>query len=242
MTELTHTPLATAVRANDAAEVERLLNDGADVTEVAGVSDTRVLHWATDPAIAKALIEAGADVDARDDEGKSVLYYRAASPEALEVIDVLLAAGARPTQGCLRGVTPLHRAAGANAVAIARRLMESGAIVDALTNERNMFPGQSPLHHAAKAGHVEMVRLLLDAGADGDRQDRGREGYTREGGCAPIHLATEKGHLPVIELLLERDADPFVMNGEDRTPADVAEWYDHDACEQRLREAMSEPI
>ncbi|HYO84151.1 MAG TPA: ankyrin repeat domain-containing protein [Bryobacteraceae bacterium] len=58
--------------------------------------------------------------------------------------------------------TPLHLAAEAGHLEIARALIDAGADVNARSGETS----QTPLHFAARAGQVEMAKLLLVHGAD----------------------------------------------------------------------------
>jgi ankyrin repeat protein len=73
--------------------------------------------------------------------------------------------------------TPLHVAAEAGRLEVARLLIDSGADVMA----RDEGDNATPLHWAAQNGHLEVVRLLLDRGADpnacDDVHERGPLGW-----------------------------------------------------------------
>ena len=82
----------------------------------------------------------------------------------LETVNALLDAGAEvnvTTRESMK-VTPLHSAAAAKQVAIARVLIARGAKVNAAQPES----GFTPLHEAALNGDIEFARLLLEHGAD----------------------------------------------------------------------------
>jgi ankyrin repeat protein len=96
----------------------------------------------------------------------------------------LLARGARvdqPSVNAMR-VMPLHSAAAARSVTIARLLIEHGAHVNARQGESGGF---TPLMEAALNGHVELVELLLAFGADPTLRDAGGHSaahHARSGG------------------------------------------------------------
>jgi ankyrin repeat protein len=59
--------------------------------------------------------------------------------------------------------TPLHTAAYLGHLAIAERLLEAGAPVDAENST-----GSTPMHLAAEGGHLAVIERLLEAGAEAD--------------------------------------------------------------------------
>lgn len=61
------------------------------------------------------------------------------------------------------GNTPLHTAAYLGHLAIAERLLEEGAPVDA-----ENLTGSTPMHLAAEGGHLAVIERLLEAGAQAD--------------------------------------------------------------------------
>jgi len=130
---------------------------------------------------ARALLAAGAPVNAVNRRGAAALHY-ACDPRPLSsrwdpdtqrrFIELLVSAGAtvdRPDRG---GVTPLHRAVRARSPAAVAALLSAGADPRAATRKA----GSTPLHLAvAPSGaggtagsadlQLEIVRLLLAAGA-----------------------------------------------------------------------------
>ncbi len=79
---------------------------------------------------------------------------------------------------------PLHSAAAARSMPIARLLLERGAPVNA--RQGSSEGGFTPLMEAALNGQVEMVELLMRHGADASLKDR-------DGKTAADH-ARERGH------------------------------------------------
>lgn len=105
----------------------------------------------------------------------------------LEVVDLLLDGGAEVTQlsSNLQRTTALHQAVAhrdaQQAWDLARRLLQAGALVDAL-----QAGGFTPLHQAASRGRLEIVELLLEHGADPTIES--------DQGWTAADLAHQRGH------------------------------------------------
>jgi ankyrin repeat protein len=117
-----HAPLyyvANARTGADGAQVVRMLvMAGADVHEAAGVMRCTALHMAArrgNVAVAAALLDGGADIEARDRQGDTPLR-RAVNCGQLEVAAFFLARGANRHARGSRGLTP-RRAARTEAMA-----------------------------------------------------------------------------------------------------------------------------
>jgi ankyrin repeat protein/Flp pilus assembly protein TadD len=171
------TPLGAAAF-NARLEVAKfLLSRGAQVNNKGAAGGTALFDAASRGAldIAVLLIEAGADVNARDTDGhvplNSALTNRK-SDAHMQIIELLLARGARTDVRDKSGWTPLHQAARNNNVRGAKLLLQSGADVNARTNDR-----RTPLH----------------LHQDEERGDEGREMeelLVAAGGVAPGYHAT----------------------------------------------------
>ncbi|XP_049833973.1 poly [ADP-ribose] polymerase tankyrase-1-like [Schistocerca gregaria] len=149
----------------------------------------RLREAATDGAVEKlrALLAAGADVGAGDDEMLTSLHC-AAREGHVQAVKCLLDGGAQvDTRSNLQN-TPLHLAAWKGRVAVVRLLLASSADL----NARNTF-GKTPLHRAALHGRAEAAAALLYAGADRSVRD--------SDGKSPLELARQNNHQELIELL-----------------------------------------
>ncbi len=164
--QLNDSPVADAAMRGDAAAVQALLAEGADVNAPQGDGMT-ALHWAShngDVSLARILLEAGGDVAAGTRIGGYTPLHLAAQSGAGEVVEMLLGAGADPsarTEGA-GAVTPLHFAAGSGNVRAVEALAAAGTGVNAAEEAW----GQTPLIFAASKGRTGAVRALLAAGAD----------------------------------------------------------------------------
>ena len=117
-------------------------------------------------------IKAGADINARDKDGKTPLMYAAWNNQNPEVIKVLLEAGADVNARDKNGWTPLMYAAWNENPDVIKVLLEAGADVNARDKD-----GRTPLMWAAGSNqNPEVIKILLDAGADG--KAKSNEGKT----------------------------------------------------------------
>lgn len=197
-------PLALAVRGDNEALVRALLGAGADVA--AGGRGESALHAAagasTNPGVLVALLETGAEVNARDTAGATSLHRAAGAGASAAVVEVLLGAGADVAARDTAGNTPLHRAATGRSATNVDLLLAAGADVHARDHG-----GNTPLHILAMARATTSRRhagpvaaALVRAGADMiARNDEGR---------TPLQAAFSLGHAHVVDELLELGADP----------------------------------
>ena len=108
----------------------------------------------------KALLEAGANLEARNENGDTPLHRAAVFNENPAVIEALLEAGANlEARDELFGRTPLHSAAGFNKnPAVVKALLEAGADVNA-RNENGATPWDLAQENEALKGSDAYLRL-----------------------------------------------------------------------------------
>ena len=151
------------------------------------LADSTPLHaaaFANTCEVAEVLLQNGAAIDAKGDNGGTPLH-NAAFANACEVAEVLLQNGAAIDAKGDNGGTPLHYVAFANACEVAEVLLRNGAKVNAKGEG-----GITPLHYAASVESVEaydaceVAEVLLRNGAKVNAETD--FGYT------PLHFAEGK--------------------------------------------------
>jgi len=137
----------------------------------------------------KALIKAGADVNAKDEVYGETLLYSAVLKNEIEMVEVLIEAGAEVNDG-----KSLHTAVHFGRREIVKILIAAGADVNVKTGS-----GWTALHMAAHISNAKIVNALLESGADINTSD------TEE--RTPLHLAVAEGHIKTIKALLRAGAN-----------------------------------
>ena len=160
------TALVEAARRGQAAVVESLLANGADVNAAQGDGIT-ALHAAAENGhadVTSLLISAAAELEAATRIGQYTALHLASRRGHGRVVELLADAGADVDVATSNsGVTPLHLAAAAvGGEAAVVTLLDHGAAVDAL----EASAGQTPLMFAAAYDRAAAVGELLKRGAD----------------------------------------------------------------------------
>ena len=108
------------------------------------------------PEVAKALLNAGADVNLPSRESMKVTpLASAAAAKQTEIARLLIAHGANVNARAASGHIPLHEAAANGYVELVKLLIESGADINARTDD-----GKTPLDFAIEYKRPEVVDLL----------------------------------------------------------------------------------
>ena len=182
------TRVADAAMREGRAAVQALIGQKADVNAAQGDGMT-ALHWAAsqdDLAMARMLLQAGANVKAVTRINQQTPLFFAAKNGNADMVKLLLAAGADADAVDARDTTPLMLAAGSgNADAVAA-LIAHGAQV----NAREGAHGQTALMFAAALDREAAIRVLLAHGADPGVATRvvklGCGSVFGQDGCAPV--------------------------------------------------------
>ncbi|MEO1083397.1 MAG: ankyrin repeat domain-containing protein [Acidobacteriota bacterium] len=152
-------------------------------------------------AVCGALLDAGADLEARDQYGSTPLLV-AVGHGADGLVGWLLDRGAEIHVEDEHGDTPLREAVERGHIAIAERLLKAGALpIDVLTP-------------AAAAGSEPMIELLLRHGADPNEESDLVE--------APLHAAARYGQVAAVGLLLHAGARADTVNPYGETALHLA--------------------
>lgn len=164
------------------------------------------------PEEVQALLNAGADPNARDSDGNTALIKAATENENHEVVKVLLAAGANPNIKAKEGgETALMWAAWRSNSKMVQALLEAGAN----PNAKNKSNETALMWAADYVVSSEVLKALLDAGADPNARDR--DGNTALMWVAEKHSGDDND--AYFKLLLAAGADPKVKDKDGETVA-----------------------
>ena len=147
-----------------------------------------------DPAVCQVFIGAGADIETKNDEGRSPLLLASRSG-ALATVKMFVEAGADVRATGAEGATCLMFAAYCGHTDIVRYLV---GLPEVDLNHQSI-KNRTALRAAVKEKHADVVQVLIDAGADTETED-----YK---GCSPLLLAIISGELTTMKMLVKAGAD-----------------------------------
>ena len=183
--------------------------EGAQLDHVSDDYNHTALHGAADnyqADVVQVLIDAGADIEARDNTGCSPLLTSSNREFDCDVIvKKLVEAGARVRAMNTKGQTCLHLAAYFGNISHVRYFVGLPE-VDVNHVDTN---GRTALHEAAQRGCADVVQVLIDAGADIEVRDND--------GCSPLLAASSTGELVSLKKLVEAGAGVRAVDTEART-------------------------
>ncbi|MDR1376724.1 MAG: ankyrin repeat domain-containing protein [Synergistaceae bacterium] len=187
--------LFQAIRNDNAGDIRRCLNSGADVNaeDISGITPIRAAIALNRIDAVRALLNAGYDESSGD--GSSLIYAIVQNRSKI-TRELLESAAEKGTAGRIinridkNGRTPLMYAIARNHAAIAQELLDAGADANKIDKE-----GYTPLMRAVTVGKADMVAVLLSAGAD-------INAVSPEGETA-MSIARRRNKQVVVSLLLE---------------------------------------
>ncbi|XP_038679268.1 E3 ubiquitin-protein ligase KEG-like [Tripterygium wilfordii] len=209
-------PLVFALAAGSPDCVRALIEKGANVRsrlrEGFGPSVAHVCAYHGQPDCMRELLLAGADPNAVDDEGESVLH-RAVAKKYTDCAIVILENGGCRSMAILnsKNLTPLHLCVATWNVPVVRSWVEVASPKEiAYTIDIPSSAGTALCMAAAlKKDHEtegrELVRLLLDAGADPTAQDA-------QHGRTALHAAAMANDVELVKIILDAGVDVNIRN------------------------------
>jgi ankyrin repeat protein len=240
------TRLSEAAMDGDRGAVLSLLTQNVDVNIPQGDGST-ALHWVAyhgDLELTRALLKAGAHVNAMTRIDAKTPLYMAAQNGNAAVIEELLEAGASAREANKNGTTVLMMATASGSADAVKVLLDRGAEINATENTN----GQTALMFAAAYNRASAIRVLMQHGADPNlttkafkvervqvklysdaasqaqaqaRQaaqgDRPRGGAV-VGGLGAMHFAAREGQMDAIRELVAGGADLNLISAGDKTP------------------------
>ena len=177
-----------------------------------------------DSKVVEALLDSGADINARDEQNQTALH-KAASGGHTPIVKLLLERGADVNAKNLFGQTSLLAPLYRGSLDAVRALLDAGADVEA----RSELSGQTPLL-AVSNGQTKVVEALLEEGADVNAKG---EAYHE----TALMLAAASGNTATVKALLEKGADVKASSINGRTALMMAEALDHTEVVKLLQEA-----
>ena len=200
------------------------------VRYLVGLKDVDVNHKAVDdfsashavdqnhPDVVEVLIDAGADIETKDDKGCSPLLLASRSG-ALALVKMLVKAGAEVCATDNEGYTCLIIACNGHTEVV--RYLVGLKDVDVNHKADDHF---SALHCAVDEKHPDVVEVLIAAGADIEIKD--------EMGCSPLLFASKQGDLSadalaVVKVLVKAGADVCATDNEGLTCLAIAALLGH---------------
>lgn len=198
------TPVDIAMLAGNTRMIQFLLERGAKCDMKSALSTFGTLGEHI--PVVRFLIERGADVNAANNYGETLLM-EAVSKTDVSGATVLLEHGAMVHKRDIAGFTALFIAVTEGQEAMTRLLLDHGADV----NEKHGVSG-SALQSAALGGGVATLRLLLERGAE----------VKSSAGWKALRAAIQGQHPAAARVLLEWGADPGVFSSNARSLAKAA--------------------
>ncbi|CAN6810965.1 unnamed protein product [Brassica oleracea] len=237
-------PLVFALAAGSPQCVHVLIKKGANVRsrlrEGSGPSVAHVCSYHGQPDCMRELLVAGADPNAVDDEGETVLH-RAVTKKYTDCAIVILENGGSRSMAVSngKGLTPLHMCVSTWNVAVIKRWVEVSSPEEISQAINIPSPVGTALCMAAairkdheKEGR-ELVQILLAAGADPTAQDA-------QHGRTALHTAAMANNVELVRVILDAGVNANIRNVHNTIPLHMALARGANACVSLLLESGSD--
>uniref|UniRef100_A0A1J3C6K6 E3 ubiquitin-protein ligase KEG n=1 Tax=Noccaea caerulescens TaxID=107243 RepID=A0A1J3C6K6_NOCCA len=237
-------PLVFALAAGSPQCVHVLIKKGANVRsrlrEGSGPSVAHVCSYHGQPDCMRELLVAGADPNAVDGEGETVLH-RAVAKKHTDCAVVILENGGSRSMAIsnAKGLTPLHMCVAIWNVAVIKRWVEVSSPEEISQAIKIPSPVGTALCMAAairkdheKEGR-ELVQILLAAGADPTAQDS-------QHGRTALHTAAMANNVELVRVILDAGVNANIRNVHNTIPLHMALARGANACVSLLLESGSD--
>ncbi len=190
--------------------------------------------------IVLALLEKGADVNAKDSLGSTVLHAAIANlgnedleteKQSINILEAILKRNPEVNVGGHHGDSPLYRACEKGNLDAVKMLITQGA-------EVNFYGkgGKPPIYGAIQRQNFEVARFLIEQGAQVNFPEAKELGWLTS---SPLPLALErKAPLDLIKLLVEKGADVKELMHDDSLLHIAAKYCDKECVEYLVNQGL----
>jgi uncharacterized protein len=161
----------------------------------AATSDVADAAMRGDRQAVRAALSRKADVNVAQVDGTTALHW-AVDRDDLEMVDLLIRAGARVDARTREGVMPLQLAAVNGSAQMLDRLLKAGADPNAALTAAS----DTAVMMAARTGKAEAIRVLVESGANVNAKESW-------GGTTALMWAVSEGHTAAARALIAAGAD-----------------------------------
>jgi TPR repeat protein len=206
---------------NNKKIIELLLKKGANVNQRNVENGSTPLMIALKhqyaPEICKMLVAYGAEINAKDAEGYTVLHL-ATTNDNSQLMDFFIKKGAdihvRLKPGVRgAGATPLHFSARYGCADCVKFLLNKGADINSKKDD-----GSTPLHLAVLYNHIRVVKLLLEKGANINARENSGKTPTH---FAVIAFKSSSEYYGVLNYLADKRANLHLKDDKGESVVDM---------------------